>query len=310
MKKILLIILLTFSLQKALSQAVFCPPGARWHYRFHTWLSNSDRNEKITYVHDSIVGSDTVKVLFHNYYYNYCNFSGGASTLIKQKGDTIFMRSLATNHSWQILYNFAATAGQTWTITVNTFWNVAQTRTYTITVDSVKNISANNFTLKSLYVRYQHGGSAFIEKTQIIERFGCVPFMFNYRNPVVHSDCDQASGLLCYEDLQFGLIQFTDKSCDYSYYMGVNETSYTGAKLKIYPNPADNFFSVATENEQISGEMGLIAIDVFGREFRLVPMSMLNSELKFDVSYLQTGLYFLKLNNNGREIYNTKLLKN
>jgi hypothetical protein len=310
MKRIILIFILIFSLQEALAQAVFSPPGARWHYNFHSWISNSDRNEKITYVQDSILGNDTVKVLFHNYYYNYCNFSWGARTLIKQKGDTVFMRSLATNHSWQILYNFAATAGQTWTVTVNTFWNVAQTRTYTITVDSVKNISANNFTLKNLYVKYQYGGSAFIEKTQIIERFGCLPFMFNYRNPTVYSDCDMAYGLLCYEDNQFGLIQFTNKPCDYSYYMGANENSRTDSKLIVYPNPADNFFSIALENEKLNDIMGLIATDALGREFRLAPISSLNSELKIDISSLAPGLYLLKLSNKDRETYATKLLKN
>jgi hypothetical protein len=61
-------------------------------------------NEQIKYVRDSILGIDTVKILEHKRFFydlNY-NINSKALTLIRQRGDTIFMRSRLTQNTWQV----------------------------------------------------------------------------------------------------------------------------------------------------------------------------------------------------------------
>src|SRR5436190_22830140 len=80
------------------SQVEFCPPGARWsaiNAQSH-WYPGATYNSSIVYVGDSISGTDTLKMLEHSNFYDECNYSTKRTTLIKQKGDTILMKSYWT----------------------------------------------------------------------------------------------------------------------------------------------------------------------------------------------------------------------
>jgi hypothetical protein len=310
------IVFLFFSLCEVESQVVFCPPGANWHYTFYYWMAPESRNEQVKYVKDSVMGTDVVKVLLHNNYYNHCNYSTNVYSLIKQKGDTVFMRNAATKHTWQILYNFSAQAGQSWTTTVNTFWNVSQSLTYSITVDSVNYVTINNFVLKELFVKYQYTGSTFQENAIITERFGCNKYLFNYKNPDYCSDGEYPEYFLCYFDSTFGLKQFTEKPCDYKDYVGIGDNSYLSTRVKIYPNPANEFIVIGTNPNHYSTELireeTLLSIkDLCGREIKQATLGDLNSkDIRIDISDLKNGIYLLNLQHNGREIYTVKLVKN
>jgi len=316
MKQIPCLVLLVALFQKIPSQVVFCPPGANWHYTFYYWMAPESRNEQVKYVKDSVMGADVVKVLFHNNYYNHCNYSTNVYSLIKQKGDTVFMRNAATKHTWQILYNFSAQAGQNWTTTVNTFWNVSQSLTYTITVDSVNYVTINNFVLKELFVKYQYTGSTFQENAIITERFGCNKYLFNYKNPDYCSDGEYPEYFLCYFDDTFGLKQFTEKPCDYKDYVDIGENSYQNPGIKIYPNPAREFIIVGTNlncylNKLEAKEAVLSIKDLSGREIKQERLNGFNTQdPKVNISDLANGIYLLSLQNKGQEIYTGKLVKN
>lgn len=131
------------------------------------------------------------------------NYLANNLTLIKQKGDTIFFRNLITQHSWQILYNYAAPAGQSWQTKVDRLdpINGTYSVTYTITVDSAKNILVNNLNLKTLFAKYQviEGPNIISsDAVQITERFGSNLFMFSYTD-FFASDGDLFYKFLCYQ---------------------------------------------------------------------------------------------------------------
>src|ERR1043165_6473023 len=105
MKQLLLLFLIFLVTTKIQAQVVFCPPGAEWHYNFRTEFLQRTDNVTIKYVGDTLWGLDLLKILSATRFYVDQNCRSVSRTLIKQKGDTIFMNNNRTQNSWQILYN-------------------------------------------------------------------------------------------------------------------------------------------------------------------------------------------------------------
>ncbi|MES2678366.1 MAG: T9SS type A sorting domain-containing protein [Bacteroidota bacterium] len=314
MKKILLLFLILLSIQRADSQVAFCPSGAEWHYRFNTFFGEV-YNEQIKYVRDSVIGNETVKVLEHFSFFKCQNLAPGQKlTLIKQKGDTVFMSNLSTLNSWQILYNYGAVAGQSWQNNISVFITTPTTLavTYTITVDSVKINTINSMNLRELYVKYysQYASpSTGYDQVVITERFGCSQFLFNFYNKIFVSDYEIFTGFLCYQDDTFGLKQFTDKPCNYVDYVGI-ETNYQNSSVKTYPNPATEILNISSEGQLFNGEILVSFKDLYGREIKAVALNELNStDHKIEISDIASGLYVLSIKNRGKEIYTGKFVK-
>ncbi len=285
-------------------QIVFSPPGAKWHYSF-TMLTfappaGSVVNNKIIYDRDSIIGIDTVKVLKTTRFFTECS-SYTPFTLIKQKGDTIFMKNNKTQNTWQILYNFAAIAGQNWKTTFLDDNNTV--KTYTITVDTVKYVTVNSFVLKQLVVHYANQtGSG---PLKITERFGYNQFMFNYTNYMVgFCDYDYFNSFLCYEDSTFGLKQFTNKPCDYTYYVGLKENYNNGKMMKVYPNPTSGILNLDLRNFLSTENYSVKIVNLLGQN---VMEGKLEESL--NISSLKNGIYFVQLFDKEKLIATEKIIK-
>jgi hypothetical protein len=317
MKKLLLIPILLFLIQKTQSQTVFCPPGAVWTYTYFEMFTGT-LNEQVKYVRDSVLGTDTVKVLRHFRYFKNMNIMPGLKyTLVKKTGDIVYFRNLSTQHTWQVLYNFGASAGQSWQNTIHLFDSSPSTSTltaiYSIIVDSVNYTNVNGYNLKRLYVKYwSQYANPFTgyDAAVITERFGNHYFLFNFYNKNWMSDGDQWPGILCYQDDAFGVKQFTSKPCNYVGYNGLDDEAYINAGVKIYPNPATDFLYINIENALIEEETNVRITDLLGRKFKDVTISFTQAEpAKVDISDLNNGLYLLCFVNNNKVIYRGKLLK-
>lgn len=313
MKK-LLFILITFILcNKIHSQVVFCPAGAEWHYSFRYMNLPGDaiENEKIKYVRDSILNGETVKVLWHERFYkenHHKTLQGYVLTLIKQKGDTVFMKNAGTRNVWQILYNFAALPGQSWQDSIGDVdptggWAPYNSCiNYTVTVDSVRNVLVNNFLLKRLYVRYFASSDFWIygypiDTVQITERLGCSRFMFNYfPDPRDNYDLEEfveIKDFLCYQDNTFGLKQFANFACDYSNPVWIQEGINESGNLKIYPNPVTDKFVLESP-----GNLNVEKITIYNYIGKVVHTTInVKTKQEIDISQLPTGIYFLKTEN-------------
>ena len=307
MKKFALLLLL-LAFQKTQAQIVFCPPGAEWHYSFFDPMFSEWKNEQVKYVRDSVIGIENVKVLSHRRFFNSYNSFVVSLTVLKQAADTVFLRNVVTNHQWQVLYIYSASGGQSWKTTMYNFSTTAFTTT--VSVDSVANISINNFNLKRLFVRYLQQAPPQWSSSDIIdERIGCARFLFNYYNPYRPSDGDRSLGILCYQDSSFGLKQFTSKPCNYVDYVGIAE-NYQNSNIKIYPNPVADIFTIGSEDVFIDAGILLSIKDLCGREIKNQAIYNLNSDpTKVDISDLPKGLYILNLLNHKQVIYSGKLFK-
>lgn len=283
MKEKLLIIIMSFLILPSVGQIVFCPAGAEWHYLFSLSPTNR-RNEKVKYVRDSVIGNETFKVLAHKRFYNLGGVVDDKLTLVKQKGDTVFFRNLATQHTWQILYNYGTPKGGSWQTTVDLLDpNVPGTSTYTITVDSINFITLNSFNLKRLHVKYYYNATDY-SLAQITERLGSDNFMFSY--PSFNGD-EFFDSFLCYADNSFGLKQFTNYSCDYS--VGLKEIKLSPFDITIYPNPAKDKIVVESNIELKK----ITLINSLCQEAFVLNKPTLRQEI--DSSHLPAGIYFLKV---------------
>lgn len=74
--------------------------------------------------------------------------------------------------------------------------------------------------------------------------------------------------------------------------LGINDASVYN-KLKIYPNPSNGFFTVASEKQLSNIEFELI--DLFGRKLKTGTLNGLNSVI--DINDLPDGIYLLRLEN-------------
>jgi len=302
MKKYLIFLVL-FSLSKTKAQVVFCPPGAEWHYLFSGTIfwPGTTYNEKIKYVGDSINGLDTLKILTHYRFYTTCG-PGSSKTYIKQKGDTVFFKNNRTQGIWQILYNFAATAGQSWQTT--TILSLNTPKTFTFTVQSVSTVTINGYPLRQLTIDISHWGGHIIT-----ERFGSDAFLFNF-NSISPNQCDGdvLMEFLCYQDDAFGVKQFGEKSCDYytRNTTGINEKLLEDERVKIYPNPVNDklhFEIIEPKNEPIN----LTIMNPLGQVVYTKTMSRTEEEI--DLSDLKSGIYLLNLFYNKELIRTAKLIK-
>lgn len=314
MKKKLLGILIVISFKTFNAQntpIVFCPPGAEWRYQFNYWMSAQTYIARIKYIKDSIVDNATVKVLNANYFFLGCEYIDiippyYGYTLIKQKGDTIFMRNTFTGHSWQILYNFAAQPGSVWG---NKLGGASLFGYYNTKVDSVTSISVNNFPLKKMYVTRWYSGDGsypvYLEtKSTIVERFGFGEYLFHYF--LFGGGCE-SNGFqkpLCYQDDEFGITNLSQRGCQV---VNLEVELRSEYNIRLFPNPANTVLYLESDQFLPSDKFQAVITDLQSREVKRIELKTDPSH--FDIRNLAPGIYFVSITQSGKLIYTTKLVK-
>lgn len=284
MKKILLLISL-FSVYLSKSQIVFCPPGAQWNYTFnHIFNYNEVLNETIKCIGTTTENGDVISLLTHRRFFSEQNpeIYLTYTTSIKQKGDTIYMRNSFTSNKWQILYNFAAQVGHSWS---NSF---TSGNTFTTTVTAKGTATVANTPVKQLSVKYAGNYPYLIYTGVINERFGSDRFLFNYASRQYQGG-DLALDYLCYKDDVFGIKQFTSKPCNYGKSLGLLEEDNIDDSIILFPNPVNNYFKLqVSENFEIKK---IIIVNALGQVVN-DSVNLTNNRL-IDVTNLPKGIYFL-----------------
>jgi hypothetical protein len=287
-KKYLLLSLLFAVLGQTFGQSVFLPNvGTKWNYRFGNYsYPQEELNYQVTYLKDTLYNNETVKVITSPAHHQNCTYFN-KRIFFKQQNDSIFFMSQKTSFTWQLLINYGATAGQSWTLSLlnkdnNTVLN------YTITVNAVSSVTINNTPLKTLQVTYK-GPFMSTYSSTIYERFGDILFLFNFYQIEMMSACDynHAQDILCYEDSSFGLKQFTSYPCNYSNLLGIKKISLENTPVFLYPNPVSSKAIITTNELDLAGSR-LTLVNPLGQTILET-----NYEKEIDLSYLKPGLYFL-----------------
>lgn len=310
MKTVLLIIFMLFMSYTFRAQAVFCAPGAEWRYLFIRF-AGPNPVYTMKYTGDSIEGADTLKIIRYAAFFKRgvgdCSFN----VLIRQRGDTVFMRNCHTLDSWQVLYNFSATPGQHWITTVkdSNSYGSYPLITHTVVVNAVSTVTINGMSLKKLFVSYCYNSpstGAQCESAEIVERIGCTSYLFNYyAPPPAVTDFDILWKPLCYKDNVLGIVNFEQNGCNY--YTGISKNELSGNPIQIYPNPASEQLSIYLSSAS-SDEFQVVLTDLSGREVKRAILQSAKNEV--ELQNLENGLYLLQMEDaRGKTIYQQKLLK-
>lgn len=301
-----------FAIFNTKAQVSFCPSGAQWNYNFTVYnytaaaVAYGTENEQIKYLRDSLLNNDSCKVIstMKMYTSNNCNLNLKL-TLLKQRGDTVLYRNYYTQNTWQVLYNFAAQKGQSWT---NKYVSSAfMVVTNTVTVDSVSTVNINGFVLKRQLVTIKaiYPFSVVSTTATITERIGSNLFLFYNLNNSCYSIKDDFDQLLCYKDDVFGLKTFAFKSCNYSNPLGIKESVFNN-EIEIFPNPFSDYLKInskiQTSKIQISIK-NILGVELLKAEEETAEPILLN------LSSLSSGLYFIEIFNAGRLIAIKNLIK-
>jgi hypothetical protein len=98
-------------------------------------------------------------------------------------------------------------------------------------------------------------------------------------------------------------ISIDNSPCNSNLFIEVGRKAITETDIKIYPNPAQTEFTIELSSDNLYFYLSMF--DLNGKEVMRDEINQLRTT--FSTSYLQEGIYFIRLVN-GNEIFNKKLL--
>ena len=87
--------------------------------------------------------------------------------------------------------------------------------------------------------------------------------------------------------------------CNKCFCQQINIEDVNIEKIDIFPNPTNSQLTIRNE------ELGILDINIFDLMGKIVLKEQITNEINIDISHLQSGIYFLKINNKI-----TKIIKN
>jgi len=280
----------------------FAPPGAEWYYNEQFAFSGDIDYIRFTSEKDTLIFGETCRKIIKRHKL-LCNDRPETEYLFT-RNDTVFFLDTAFNE-FQILYDFNATATDSWIIKIK--GEGQETDTLTITVDAVSTTQINGHILKKLDVTYNNDGSVPVTYTSsIIEKIGDVTCMFNwYPGWALACDANYTSGLRCYQDTDIGLYSTgIAESCDYVYFRTGTDSETSPASIELHPNPAQDFVEI------IAGDYAAYSVKLFDLNGRLLKSDKADSfGCILDVSDIDKGIYILLMQNDTQIIAFEKLIK-
>ncbi len=270
MKCLLLLIYIVIGISCGFSQD-FGKVGTKWTYNWNS--AGNDLNLKYESVKDTLINGITTHKISRNF--------GFDPIFIYQNLDTVFQYNNSLNTFFTLLI-FNKIKGDTLNLEIG--WPTLN-EPYRMVVDSVFNITIDGITLKKYEVRgldaYNYSPSA--QPEYIVDRLGSLDYFYTQSSFSLGS---HFTPLRCFEDSLIDT-NFTALPCDYKYFISINELS-NSLKIKLSPNPANNFLNISSVELEI---LGLQVFDIQGKEISIE----INSLNQLNVSFLKKGMYFLKV---------------
>lgn len=287
----------------------WCPPGATWVYG--TYYQNTFGYHKFTYVGDTIIDNFTTKILNRE---RYAYFEDGYkpykfNVYLRESNDSIFLH-LEHIEKWIFLYDFNANNFDT-IYNFDTTLNISCTYldTSIIYYDTISVQLQEKLVIKrtSLALTNEVSQPVWYYAT-VLPKIGGLERAATYYTGDFN-DCEGINfsssfhfvvnnPLLCYKDDLRGTINFNQPPLAYDcgdVISNINSsTSNNSNKIKIYPNPTNEFINIESESfiQEIS-ILNTLGMVVFSKK-----METQEKEANLDISFLSAGNYFIKINDN------------
>lgn len=286
MKKIIALLFILSSF--ALFGQSWCDAGANWKYSYGSGFGTEGYVE-ISYVGDTLIDTQLSQKLSKNLYaYNFgssqpVNWFTGTEYTYEDNG-VVFIRY---NNSWDTLYNYNATIGESWRMAKQPWGNACDSNS-TLTVIATGTTSINTISLNYKVVEFNYGGILTGITDTIIEKIGFTgSYMFPYDFCNGALDAQEGGPFRCYQDNSFATYKpHYYENCDYI--VGIEENTQA-SEAKIVPNPA-------TDQIEISGlsnvHFNYSIADLHGKTWLSG-----HYENSIIISELPSGMYVLTLQN-------------
>ncbi len=280
----------------------WAPKGTEWYY--DSFEAMSPNIFYATIVSDSVVSvkGKECKRLDVNCGIN-THFCGQIDTY--ESNDTVFFLNPDID-TFQVLYNFNASKGDTWVISAKDSQGILDT--IVVEVDSVGERVINGKTLKVLYVTYNqyfntvYGVQNYQHSSEIVEQIGDLHYLFNIESKIgmVVDAGYRNYNLRCYIDSDLGHFNTGIRSeCTDAITSVESETAYSS--VAVFPNPAEDVLTIENVEEEtvqyaLMNVRGNVVLSGEGRVL--------------DVSALPKGVYYLRFLEHGTNSKVLKVIKN
>ncbi len=301
MKRIILLILLLTHAWVSQAQTVFPMKGATWHYMVENGGFIGPyyyTHTKMNYLSDTLIQGHTAAVI--RYSSPFLTLGWNKANYFYSSHDSVFVFNAYSLNKWQLLYDFGASAGQSWQLEFKSQHpSFHDTTSWTIHVDSADLKLINGINLRRLYVTYS--STMFNYHGVVLERIGDVRYMLNFPDFHMESLCDgcpHLMGLLCYQDSTFSLYQPDSlKSCDYVFY-GVENYAESYPAFSVYPNPAMDILNISCAKPLV-GVWQIELYDALGKRVLKETRNGLGNLWQLNTAGLDAGIYYYTLSSDG-----------
>lgn len=273
-----------FFLSFIATSQTWCDAGANWKYSYMNGFGTEGYTE-IKYVGDTVISAQTSQKLDkHIYAYDYVlsqsvDYDLGQEYTYENNGVVY----LWYNNSWDTLYNFNATIGESWRMAKQPMTNACDSNSIlTVTATGTKII--NSMSLNYLVVDFSF---PFGYSDTIVEKIGFISsYMLPYDGCDGALDVNEGGAFRCYEDNSFATYKpYYTGNCDFI--VGIKEMD-SKLRFKIVPNPASTNFELIG----ICNQDNLAIQDIQGKEWTFDQIENI-----IYIDNLPSGIYVLSVRN-------------
>ena len=301
--KLLFIIYLIFNL--TIKGQSWCAQGATWHYKIYvpifypyqngtlklsftnTVSINSIACDNIKGVFKGIIGTAGSPTTTNNNYVDLNTYENNNTVYLYNPNTLIF----------DTIANFNSSIGDKWLLTEfpNPSFPPCSFNRPVVTVIDTGHTSINSNWLKKIVVNYTVNS---VPRTDtIIKKMLCVT---NFLFPSYHCIVDGPNygGFICYSDINLGLhIKTGYTVCEYIP-TGIDENIFSKTNFLIYPNPIKDFLNFEF-NSSLINDMKTSITNSLGQIVFI--QNILTSKQELDLSFLASGIYYLKVQSNSEQ---------
>jgi hypothetical protein len=280
----------------------FAPIGAKWFYTERYFNSEDIGYIAAESVKDTVIKGKNCRQIVNGLL---CGAFESSKNFVFQEDSIVYFFNQKTD-TFEILYNFKAKKGDSWT---TFFYFMDELDTLKVTVDSIFTVTINGHKLIRQRITYSrlnqdplYDWSYDAEVTEII---GDSYFLFNLRSTKILCVGNESAGLRCYEDPDFGFYSTgIADSCNYTYFeTGIGKIE-TKKDFELYPNPTKGNLLIKTDQtEQLKYE-------IIGLTGLVIKSGEISSETYINISDLQQGIYAVRIISKSAIVGTKKLVKN
>jgi len=267
--------------------------GSAWHYEY-TGFGIEGFTKYEVEKDTTVNGQLCSKITIVNEYSNFGDpgYSNEEPPFFTYEEDSVLF--FTTQNQFDTLMNLKASPGDSWKLT-----NQSCTDDRFVEVLDTGRTTING--CENKWIAYSYEGFNTVVDT-FYSYYGSVKYAFAYFDYCQENTIDKpvSVNLRCYED---GNCIYLNGVTDCES-LNIESETLESYNIRLYPNPASNTITIALSNSKETNQISYQIIDLSGKIIQ--KDNLINS--KVDVSTLDSGVYFVRLEQNGDYLGSRKVV--